>query len=147
MRRFVVLVFAAMLVSYCGTPPPTGTVLDESASGETGQTEEEAEQDSNAIKIGAAVTGAAVVLCYTVPKFTPKLKAKNINCRGLIKNGAQKTSAAFKKAGNKIAEVGRSVGQKVKNLAKRGSKNADETAEGADDAAKSATKNGDEGQS
>ena len=144
MRRFVVLVFAAMLVSYCGTPPPTGTVLDDDASGETGQTAE-AEQDSNAIKIGAAVTGAAVVLCYAVPKLTPKLKAKNINCRGLIKNGAQKTSAALKTAGNKIAEVGRSVGQKVKNLAKRGSKNADETADEASDAAKNATKNGDEG--
>ena len=140
MRRFVVLVFAATLVSYCGTPPPTGTVQDDPTSGGTEQTTEaEVEQDSKTIEISAAVAGAAVVLCYTVPKFTPTLKTNGINCRGLIKNGAQKTSDALKKAGSKVAEIGRKVSEKVKNLTKKSSKSADD--------ADGAGKNSDEGQS
>ena len=117
MRRFVVLVLAAMLVSYCGTPPPAGTVQNDAVNSE--QVSEETSEDSHTVEITAAVAGAALVLCYTVPKFTPKLKAKNLNCRGLIKNGSQKTGDAFKKIGSKIKETGSKVGEKIKNLTKK----------------------------
>ena len=123
MKRFVVLVFAAALVSYCGTPPPAGTLESDTVSGE------ETTEDSNAIEIAAVVAGAAVVLCYTVPKIAPKLKAKNINCRALIREGTQKTGQTLKTIGNKITETGRKVGQKIKNLTNKtddAAKNTDE---------------------
>lgn len=128
MRRFVVLALAAMLVSYCGTPPPA-MVQNDAVNNE--EASEATAQDSNTIEISAAVAGAALVLCYTVPKFTPKLKAKNLNCRGLIKNGAQKTGQAFKTIGNKITETGRKVGQKIKSFTNK----TDNATNTADDAA------------
>ena len=127
MRRFVVLVFAATLISYCGTPPPAGTLQNDAASSD------ETEEDSKSIEITAAIAGAALVLCYTVPKITPKLRAKNINCRGLIKNGAQNTGQAFKKIGNKITATGRKISEKIKNITKKSKDKVDEAAENIDD--------------
>ena len=129
MRRFVVLALAATLVSYCGTAPRATVQQHDAAS-----SEETAKDES--IEITAAVAGAAVVLCYIVPKVTPKLKANNLNCRGLIKNGAQKTGTALKKIGNTITATGRKVGQKIKNLTKKTDDAAKNTDDVVDDAAK-----------
>ena len=137
MKRFVVLLFTAMLVSYCGTPPPAGTVLDDAVTSEEEATDADATQtlkvDKKTAKIAAVTTGVAVALCYTVPKVSSKMKAKNLNCRGLVKDGAHRASSTLKSIGTKIAATGRSIGQKVKNLTKRSAKTADE----ADSAAKS----------